>query len=346
MALYKISQLEIDAIIGELTEKKTEAEKIRKLLGSVKRLWNVVQTELQQLSDQFTDKRRTAIGSSEEIVEFDASAYIVRENTNVVLTREGWVKRVGRLQSIETTRIRDGDAVLDVIPGSTLDSVIFFASDGIAFTLPIEMIPVSSGYGEPLSKHVKMGDGVSIVAAITTDSRFTPSDQDMGDGLPPAPYFIALTAHGQIMRLPLSPFRGPSTKAGRKYCRPADGDKVVWIELVRDATSIFVATKQARVTHFSIDEVPILSGAGKGVRGIKRSDPKDEVLGAAQMARPSDCLRVMTSSDKVLVFGQMKYELSTRGGKGIRAAQRSTFTSIVRPDIVLADWTAIEGKES
>ena len=342
MQLYKISQLEIDAIMGELKEKQTAAEKIRKLLASDKKLWNVVQSELQELSTNFADKRRTAIGSSEEIVEFDATAYILKENTNVVLTREGWVKRVGRLQSVETTRVREGDAVLDVLPGSTVDNIVFFASDGIAYTLPIELIPVSSGYGEPISKHIKMGDGVTIVAAMTTDARFTPSDQDMGDELPPAPYFLALTAQGQIMRLPLSPFRTASTKSGRKYCRTIEGDRVVWVELLRDATSIFVATQQSRIIHFAIDEVPILSGAGKGVRGIKLSDAKDEVLGAAQMGRPSDCLRVQTSAEKMLVFGQMKYEITSRGGKGIRAAHRSTFTQIVRPDIALIDWTTME----
>ena len=345
LQLYRISQLEINTILEELGQKQTEAEKIRKLLASEKKLWNVVQVELEELATQFPDKRRTSIGSSEEIVEFDAAAYIVKENTNVVLTRDGWFKRVGRLQSVETTRVREGDAVQDVIPGSTADHVIFFASDGVAYTLGISEIPVSSGYGEPISKHVKIGDGVSLVAALTTDARFTPPDEDSGSELPPAPYFLALTLQGQIMRLPLAPFRQPSTKSGRKYCRLAEGDRVVWVELVRDATSLFVATQQARVTHFAIEEVPVLSGAGKGVRGIKLSDAKDGVLGAAQMARPSDCLRVKTSHDKVLVFGQMKYEVSARGGKGIRAAQRSTFTEILRPDIVLVDWATIEQGE-
>jgi DNA gyrase subunit A len=345
LQLYRISQLEINTILEELGQKQTEADKIRKLLASEKKLWGVVQTELEELSNQLSDKRRTTIGSSEDIVEFDAAAYIVRENTNVVLTREGWIKRVGRLQSVETTRVREGDAVLDVIPGSTTDNVVFFASDGVAYTLSIADIPASSGYGEPISKHVKIGDGVGIVAALSTDPRFTPAAEESGSELPPTPYFLALTLHGQIMRLPLQPFRVPSTKSGRKYCRLGAGDRVIWLELVRDATSMFVATRQARVTHFAIDDVPVLSGAGKGVRGIKLSDAKDEVLGAAQMARPSDCLRVQTSHDKTLVFGQMKYEVSARGGKGIRAAQRSTFTEILRPEIELVDWAALEQAE-
>ncbi len=345
LQLYRISQLEINTILEELGEKQTEAEKIRKLLASETKLWKLIQVELEELSTQVADKRRTAIGSSEEFVVFAAAAKSVREIPNVVLPRDGCINRVGRLQSVETTRVREGDAVLDVIPGSTMDTVVFFASDGIAYTLSITDIPASSGYGEPISKHVKIKDGVGIIAALTTDVRFTPADEEAGAELPPYPYFLALTLQGQVMRLPLSPFRLPSTKSGRKYCRLAEGDRVVWLELVRDATSMFVATRQARVTHFAIDDVAILSGAGKGVRGIKLSEPKDEVLGAAQMARPSDCLRVMTSHEKTLVFGQMKYEISARGGKGIRAAQRSTFTEILRPEIQLVDWAAMEQAE-
>ena len=343
LQLYRISTLEINTILEELGEQQKAAERIRKLLASEKLLWKVVRTELEEFGTKHSDKRRTAIGSSEEIVEFDAATYIVKENTNVVLTREGWIKRVGRLQSVETTRVREGDAVLDVIPGSTTDTAIFFAADGAAYTLNLTDIPASSGYGEPISKHVKLGDGINIVAALSTDARFTPADFETAGDLPPSPYFLVLTLHGQIMRLPLAPFRTPSTKSGRKYCRLTEGDRVIWVELVRDATSLFVATKQSRVTHFALDDVPILSGAGKGVRGIKLAETGDEVLGAAQMARPSDCLRVKTSGDKVLVFGQMKYEISARGGKGIRAAQRSTFIEIVRPEIQLIDWAAMEG---
>ena len=342
LQLYRLSSLEINTILADLGDQQQQAERIRKLLASEKKLWNLVQTELGVFAQQHSNKRRTAIGSSEEIVEFDASTYIVKENTNVVITTEGWIKRVGRLQSVATTRVREGDSVLDVIPGSTTDAVIFFASDGIAYTLGISEISPSSGYGEPISKHVKLGDGISIVASITTDQRFTPVDEDPCGELPSTPYFLALTLRGQIMRLPLSSFRVPSTKSGRKYCRLSGADRVVWVELVRAATSIFVVTRQARVTHFAIDDVPVLSGAGKGVRGIKLVDSTDEVLGAAQMARPSDCLRVQTSADKILVFGQMKYEISARGGKGIRAAQRSTFTEIVRPEISLVDWAAME----
>ena len=100
------------------------------------------------------------MASGEDAPEFDEEAYIVRENTNVVLTRDGWIKRVGRLASVEGTRVREGDAVIAVVPGSTLDHVVFFADDGTAYTMRINEVPASSGYGEPIAKFFKLADQV------------------------------------------------------------------------------------------------------------------------------------------------------------------------------------------
>lgn len=343
LQLYRISRLEIDEILEELEEKRKAADEIRKILASEERLWNVVQKELEELAGEFSDRRRTKIGSSDEIVEFDAQAYIVRENTNVVVTREGWIKRVGRLAKVEGTRVREGDSVLTVVPGNTVDHVIFLASDGIAYTLPIEQIPVSSGYGEPLSKHVRLADGVQMINALTTDARFTPDDETDADESAPAPYLLIATARGQVMRFSLSSLRQPSTKVGRKFCRLQKEDRVVFAELHGEATSLFLATRQARVIHFSVDEVPVLANAGKGVRGIKLTDD-DELLGVQLLSRPSDTLRVRNSNDKVLSMGQMKYGITARGGKGIRTSHRNGFEEIIRPGITLVDWNEIEAQ--
>jgi DNA gyrase subunit A len=345
LALYRISSLEIDRILEELKEKRAEAESIRKILGSKARLWKVVETELEEVAEKFGDDRRTAIGSEEEVTEFDPQAYIVRENTNVVLTRDGWLKRVGRLQKVESTRVRDGDTVLAVVPGNTLESVVVFSSDGVAYTLPIDQIPASSGYGDPLSKLVRVGDGARPIWATSTDPRFTAADAVVRKNQPPRPYLLIATRLGQVMQLSVSAFRAPSTKAGRRYCRLREGDRVVFVELAGDADTMFLATRDARVIHFKIGDVPILGGPGKGVRGIKLA-PDDEVLGAVQLARPSDCLRVINENDKELSFGQMKYGVTARGGKGIKTSTRTGFKEIIPAPIELVDWDQFEEKAS
>src|SRR5262249_10946825 len=135
--------------------------------------------------------------------------------------------RVGRLASVETTRVREGDAVLAVVPGSTLDHVIFFADDGTAYTMRINEVPASSGYGEPIAKFFRLGDQARVVGAATTDERFTPPDKPVKNGEPPGPYLLVVTAHGMTLRTPLAPFRTASNKLGRRYVRLGDGDKVV-----------------------------------------------------------------------------------------------------------------------
>ena len=72
-------------------------------------------------------------------------------------------------------------------------------------------------------------------------------------------------------------------------------------------------------------------------------ETSDVILGLAQMTRPSDCLRVITTADKELTFGQLKYGLTTRGGKGIKTSHRSGFVAIHRPAIELVDWAQLEG---
>ena len=98
------------------------------------------------------------------------------------------IKRVGRLSSVESTRVREGDEVVAVVPGSTLDSVVFFADDGTAYTMRINEVPATTGHGEPITKFFKLADGVKVIGAVSTDPRFThrlagrwqPSDPAIG----------------------------------------------------------------------------------------------------------------------------------------------------------------------
>ena len=66
-----------------------------------------------------------------------------------------------------------------------------------------------------------------------------------------------------------------------------------WYETARRFSS---PRSDARVIHFKIDDVPILGGPGKGVRGIKLA-PNDDVLGAIQLGRQSDaCMSSMPTT--------------------------------------------------
>jgi DNA gyrase subunit A len=341
--LYKIAQMEIKKILDELKEKEAEAARIEGILKSQKKLWSVVKGEMEALAEKHGDRRRTRMASGEDVPEFDEQAYIVRENTNVVLTRDGWIKRVGRLASVEGTRVREGDEVLAVVPGSTLDHVVFFADDGTACTMRINEVPASSGYGEPISKFFRLEDQVKVIAALTTDERFGPAEVKPAKGDPPGPYLLVVTAQGQTLRTPFAPFRVESTKVGRRYVKLNDGDKVVLVTVPRDVETIYLASAEGHVIHFPINEINVLSGVGKGVMGIKLADG-DRCLGGALMGGRFDKFTLETSGGKMMEFGRAKYEVTSRGGKGFEAVKRANFVRVVPPPIELINWDEIEGK--
>ncbi|HTU92856.1 MAG TPA: DNA topoisomerase IV subunit A [Gemmataceae bacterium] len=343
--LYKIAQLEIKKILDELKEKTAQAEKIESILRSEKKLWGVIKDELNELSEKYgsKDRRRTRMGSSDDAPEFDPEAYIVRENTNVVLTRDGWIKRVGRLASVEGTRVREGDEVLAVVPGSTLDHVVFFADDGTSYTMRISEVPASSGYGEPIVKFFRLADQVRIVGIVTTDERFTPPDHPVSNGEPAGPYLLVATIQGQVLRTPLAPFRTASTKVGRRYVRLAEGDKVVLATVLKpEHRSLFLASANGHVLHFPVEEINILAGVGKGVIGIKLGDG-DTCLGGAVVRNQNDAMVVETSGGKQMEFYGSR-DMASRGGKGFEAVKRTSFVRIVLPAIELVDWDKVEGR--
>jgi DNA gyrase subunit A len=342
--LYKIAQMEIKKILDELKEKTAEAARIEAILGSEKKLWGVIKTELTDVGEKFGDRRRTRMGTADDAPDFDPEAYIVRENTNVVLTRDGWLKRVGRLASVEGTRVREGDAVVAVVPASTLDHVVFFADDGAAYTMRVNEVPASSGYGEPITKFFRLPDQVKVIAAATTDERFTPAEVPPADGEPAGPYLLVVTAQGQTLRAPLAPFRTASTKVGRRYVRLAEGDKVVLATvLTGQEESLFLASQKGHVIHFPVVEINVLSGAGKGVLGIKLGKG-DVCLGGALIGSRHDALSVETAGGKVMEYRRGAHPPTGRGGKGFEAVKRTTFVRVVPPSIELVDWDAVEGK--
>jgi len=343
--LYKIAQIEIKKITDELREKTKEADRIEEILASKRKLWGVVKSELAELGEKFADKRRTKFGDADEATEFDPEAYIQRENTNVVITRDGWVKRIGRLASVEGTRVREGDEVLAVVPASTLDQIIFFSDDGAAFTMRANEIPASSGYGEPINKYFRLNDRAKIIMMLTTDERFTqPSKPGKGDE-PVPPFVLVITSQGQVLRTPLLPHRVASTKTGRMYVRLNENDRVVNVFVVNKEKSMMLASKFGHIIHFPIDEVNILSGVGKGVMGMKLGDD-DHCLGGVVISDKDDFLQVETTNGKTLDFRPSKYEVVTRGGKGFEAVKRSEFAKIIVPPIELVNWDEIADAEA
>ena len=333
LKLYRLARLEILVIQQELADKRKRARQISGLLKDEDGRWKVVRDEIEEIQTNYAknDKRRTLIESEEE-VSFTADDFIVEEDNVVIVSRDGWVKRQKEVRDLSTTRLREGDSVLAVLPGSTRASVVFFSNFGAAYTSRIIDVPASTGYGEPVQKLFKLRDGERVIAAMSLDPRVSGEITPKKEGAVPKVHAIAVTSDGYSLRFGLDGFLEPSTRAGRRYARPSDGVEVLGVAKVSGDEIIIAATEQARAILCRADEVNYLSGPGKGVILIKLSD-EDKVLGFIASTGDRDIMRVETTRGAEQTISTTKYEVTGRGGKGRELLQRGQFTRVIPQDV-------------
>jgi DNA gyrase subunit A len=325
LKLYKLARLEIDAILEELKAKRAAAKEIRAILGDKRKLWKVIRGELSEVSDRFADKRRTKIGGGGgEEVAFDAEAFIVDEEVTMILSRDGWLKRMREVKDLSATRLREGDSVLAAVRGSTKESLAIFSNLGSCYVMRVNDVPASTGYGEPMQKLFNFRDGERAVAAMLVGAAPTGKE-------PAAPLALALTRRGFGMRFSLEAHRELSTRAGRRFARPVEGDEVVGVMASAPDDVVCLVTSEARTLLCLAKELPELANPGRGVTVIKTS-PTDAVLGfALGRRRDKEVLIAETDSGKKIPIGPGRYQVTSRGGKGHALARKAKVVRIIIP---------------
>jgi DNA gyrase subunit A len=163
--LYQLARLEIDKIRAEQREKETRAKEIERLLRSDKALWSLVAGELKEIAERYGDARRTILKAGAELT-YDAEAYVVHEDTTVVVTRDGWMKRLGEIKDPSSTRVREGDLAKWILRGNTRDALALFSNFGVAYVMKVANVPASTGYGEPVQSLLNFKDGERIINAV------------------------------------------------------------------------------------------------------------------------------------------------------------------------------------
>ncbi|HET7617667.1 MAG TPA: DNA gyrase subunit A, partial [Vicinamibacterales bacterium] len=331
LKIYRLARLEILVIRKEAEEKRKRARQIGSLLRNEDSRWALVREEIEQLQKQYGDARRTTIASDEGEAEYTAEDFIVEEDNVVIVSRDGWVKRQKDVKDVAATRLREGDEVLAVLPGSTRASVVFFSNFGVAYSARIADVPASTGYGEPIQRLFKLKDRERIVAALSLDPRAAGEIRPKKEGAEPPVHAVAVTSDGYSLRFSLEPFAEPSTRAGRRYARTPEGAEVVGVAKLSGDETLIAATREARALLCRADEVNFLSGPGRGVILIKLTSKDDRVLGFIASTGDRDLMTVETSRGAEQTISTAKYEVTSRGGKGRELLQRGQFTRVIVP---------------
>ncbi|MDP2310437.1 MAG: DNA topoisomerase IV subunit A [Pseudomonadota bacterium] len=350
LKLYRLARLEINLIREELAEKGAAAERIESVLASSEALWSVVERELQDIRKQHGQARRTALASDAPAITYDEQSYIVAEDTIVVVTRGGWIKRQGTVTGIEKVRVREGDSIGWIFRATTVSTVTLLSNQGTAYVLRVDAITPTTGHGEPVQRHFTFADNEQIIGVISNDPRNLPAVPpdlvaNATDEAPAPPHIVAMSRQGRIVRTPLALHAEQSNKNGRRYMRLEEegGDEVVAAYASGGNEDVCVASFEGSLLCFPVWDVTVIRAAGKGVIGIKLKET-DRVFAWELTLDVNAGPNLVTALGRDEVVRPSKFN-GPRAGKGHAVFRRGHFALWKRiPEVRLGTPRVTEGE--
>ena len=346
LRLYQLARLEIDKIRAEREEKLKRLAEVERLLKKVSERWKLIRGEIGEIKTKFGDKRRTvASASGREDLAYDPDAYIVHEEATVLLSRDGWLRRVRELKDPSSARLREGDALFAVHEGTTRDRIALFSTKGVLYVLPVTDVPATTGYGEPVQSLFKFGDGERVLTSMLLSAgpigeekepekpaepgkgkRAGQGDLFSGGGkgevielIDEARPLLVVSAGGYGFRA--APELSVTTRAGRRFARVADGDELIAVTSP-DGPEVLCLARSGKGLRFPIGEATELSGVGRGVILMKLDD-KDRVVGAiVPPAKTKLFVQIEGAGERAVARDD--FPKGHRAGKGHKVVKRGT----------------------
>ena len=342
--LYKLSSMEIDAIRLELEEKERLAEEIRLLLADEAGRWKVIKKELKSIKEQYGDTRRSMVEGPDEVLSYSEEDYIIAEDVSVIVTRDGWVKRQRSYSDIASIRVREGDEIGWIMPGSTRATIGFFTNFGKAYTLRIDQLASTTGYGEPIQKLFDFSDRERIIGVASFDERVLPQPVSEPEAEPElfessdessesvGPYIVGVSKGGYGVRLSVQAYSEISTRTGRLFMRVGKGDEVLAVELAAGHENVCLASQGGLALIFPVHQIPVVRSAAKGVI-VMRLNKGDYVFGYTLSMAARKGLTVETNRGRKEVVRTTKFKVSNRGNKGSSIISRGHLVRIIQEPI-------------
>jgi DNA gyrase subunit A len=325
MQLYKLVGLEIERILKEKAEKTRSKKEIEAILASQKKIWGLIKTELIEIKGKYGDKRKSVMKAAED-VEFSHDDFIVHEDVTVILTKMGWIRRVKTVG--ENLRFKEGDDLLALLPANTRDNIAVFSSAGKVYVTKANDLPAGSGFGEPVQHLFKFGDGERPVTAMNLAAVFAGAsggeEKAKQAELALAPRevtAISVSAKGIGFKFDLGQFNSVTTRAGKKFAGVKTGDSIMGVDIL-DLPHVLFLTSEGKAVVVAAKDIPMLSGAGKGVRLV---NVKKGEIALFRAVRKGEQVKVIDEKGKEKVIDLKQYGVMTRGSVGLKAVKAVKF---------------------
>ena len=277
LRLQKLTGLERDKIVEEAKELGKKINEYLNLLQKKELLVHEIKKELIEIKENFSDERRTIIGT--ETADIEEEDLVESEDMVITVTHRGYIKRVP-LKTYRAQRrggkgrkamaMREEDFVNQVFIGNTKSSVLFFSSKGKVYQKKVFKLPefAPNARGKPMIGIFPLTKGENITAVLPL-----PNDKTSWENL----NIVFSTAKGTVRRNALSDFVKIQS-SGKIAMKLSDDDKLIGVHTCEEKENdVFLSTKEGKCLRFPISNVRKFSGRNSvGVRGIKLS--KDDTV--------------------------------------------------------------------
>ncbi len=323
MRLQQLANLERLKVEQEYDEKMKIIAELESILASVKKMLAIIKKEVVDLRDKFGDERRTLI-IPHPVGEFSMEDLVPQEETMVMLTTDGYIKRIApdtfRTQArggkgVIGLETKDEDSVSQLFTTNTHTDVMFFTSRGRVFRLKTYEIPqgTRTSKGQAIVNFLQLAPGEKVTVTLPMDN------------LEGTKHLVMVTSGGTIKKSDLEDFENVR-RSGLIAISLGDGDELTWVKPSSGKDDISLVSRDGQSIRFNEDDVRSMGRTAAGVRGIKLKNAQDYVVGMdiinPVLADKGD-LELFTITENGLGkrTSLAEYKQQGRGGSGVRTAK-------------------------
>jgi DNA gyrase subunit A len=306
------------------------------ILGSEKKLRNVIIKELEEVKKLYGDERRTRL--EDEAAEIVLEDLIADEQVAVTVSHSGYMKRTPistyRMQRRGGTgrtgmKTRDEDFVEHLFIASTHAYILIFTNKGRVYWLKVYEIPDVSAAGK--GKHI--GNLIGLQPGETVKTMLAVRNLEQENK-----YVFFATRKGLVKKSELREFMHVRSN-GINAIGIEEGDELVAARITDGNQIVFLASHEGMAVRFDESHVRPMGRGAYGVWGIDL-DPNDYVVGMATTTKPDapapkaapeagaepEVVDVTVKGTLILSvtengYGKRtpadEYRLTNRGGKGV-----------------------------
>lgn len=306
LQLYKLTNTDVTELEEEIKQREKEIAIWTEILENEEALKHVMKTELNLVKKEYATPRKTEIKDEVTEIKIDETSLIPKEDCIVVVTDEGYVKRVSTRSyssSQEATGLKVTDHPIGIYEANTMDVLILFTSLGNFLYIPVYELPDLKwkDLGKHVSNIVKISSNEDILSSYLV--------KDFNEKV----NFISITRKGMIKQTPLHDLKVQRYSKPITLIKLKEGDRV--INVTKAEEEIFITTHSGLGLRYKTEEVPVTSLRGSGVKAINL---KDDTVASGQSFTNGDFLTIITDKGTAKRVKIDEFEITSRARKGVQ----------------------------